>query len=62
MSFVGIVVFCPGDNELKEITDSSKNPYLVLDGTTNLDYVDDEHIPRVKGLIELPNQYFISSE
>ena len=24
--------------------------------------VDDEQIPRVKGLIELPNQYFISSE
>ena len=57
-----MVIFYPGDNEFEEITDSSKNPYLVLDGTTNLDYVDDEQIPRVKGLIELPNQYFISSE
>lgn len=55
-------MFYPGDNEFEEITDSSKNPYLVLDGTANLDYVDDEQIPRVKGLIELPNQYFISSE
>ena len=59
---MGMVIFYPGDNEFEEITDSSKNPYLVLDGTTNLDYVDDEQIPRVKGLIELPNQYFISSE
>jgi hypothetical protein len=47
---------------LEQITDSSRNPYLVLDSTANLDYVDDEQIPRVKGLIELPNQYFISSE
>jgi len=47
---MGMVMFYPGDT------------YLVLDGTANLDYVDDEQIPRVKGLIELPNQYFISSE
>ena len=52
----------PGDNELKEITDSGEPPCLVLDGTANLDYVDDEQIPRVKGLIELLNQYFTSSE
>lgn len=52
----------PGDNELEEITDSSRTPCLILDGTANLDYVDDEKIPRVKGLIELLNQYFCSSE
>ncbi len=51
----------PTDNEMEEITDSSI-PYLILDGTANLDYVDDEQIPRVKGLLELLNQYFRSSE
>jgi len=59
---MGMVMFYPGDNEVEEISDSSRNPYLVLDGTANLDYVDDEQIPRVKGLIELLNQYFISSK
>ena len=55
-------MFYPGDNELEEIIDNSRTPYLVLDGTANLDYVDDEKIPRVKGLIELLNQYFRPSE
>ncbi len=59
---MGMVMFYPGDNELEEIIDSSRTPHLVLDGTANLDYVDDEQIPRVKGLIELLNQYFRSSE
>jgi len=31
---------------------------LILDGTANLDYAEGEEIPRVKGLIELLNQYF----
>ncbi len=55
-------MFYPGDNELEEIIESSRTPYLILDGTANLDYVDDEKIPRVKGLIELLNQYFRPSE
>jgi len=55
-------MFYSGNNELKEITDTRETPCLVLDGTVNLDYVDDEQIPRVKGLIELLNQYFCSSE
>lgn len=59
---MGIVMFYSGNNELKEITDTRETPCLVLDGTVNLDYVDDEQIPRVKGLIELLNQYFSSSE
>ena len=55
-------MFYCGDNDLEEITDSSRTPYLILDGTANLDYIDDEKIPRVKGLMELLNQYFRSSE
>ena len=55
-------MFYPKDNELNEITDTSKGQFLVLDGTANLDYFDDEQTPRVKGLIELLNQYFGANE
>ncbi len=51
-----------GGNELQEIGGTGEIPYLVLDGTVNLDYLDDEQIPRVKGLIELLNQYFTPGE
>ncbi len=57
-----IVMFYPKDNELNEITDISEGQYLVLDGTANLDYFDEEQVPRVKGLIELLNQYFGANE
>ena len=50
------------DNELKEISDTREGHFLVLDGTVNLDYFDDEQAPRVKGLIELLNQYFGANE
>jgi hypothetical protein len=55
-------MFYPGDNESSEITDTGECQYLVLDGTANLEYFDDEQVPRVKGLIELLNQYFGASE
>ena len=48
----------PEETEKKENTDISEQQKLVLDGTANLDYSDDEQVPRVKGLIELLNQYF----
>ena len=42
-----------------DITDDRKERrHLILDGTANLDYADDDELPRVKGLIELLNQYF----
>ena len=46
----------PEDTDTTE--DRDENQRLVLDGTASLDYSDDEPIPRVKGLIELLNQYF----
>ncbi len=57
-----MIMVYPGDNELKEIADTREGQYLILDGTANLDYIDDEQIPRVKGLIELMSQYFGDSE
>ncbi len=51
-------MFHPEDNESKENTDTTDDQHLILDGTANLDYSDDDRIPRVKGLIELLNQYF----
>ena len=48
----------PEDKERKENTDSTEDQYLVLDGTANLDYSDDDQVPRVKGLIKLVSQYF----
>ena len=38
--------------------DTEDKRHLILDGTANLDYADDEQVPRVKGLIELLNHYF----
>ena len=52
----------PAENELKEIADNRRDPCLVLDGTVNLDYAEEDQIPRVKGLLELLNQYFSSAE
>jgi len=48
----------PEEINKKEKDDTADKQKLVLDGTANLDYSDDEQVPRVKGLIELLNQYF----
>ncbi len=50
-------MFYPEDTEPKEHTDRTEDGYLVLDGTVNLDFSDKDQIPRIKGLIELLNQY-----
>ena len=55
-------MYYPVNSEKKEIPDGHENPCLVLDGTANLDYIEDEQVPRVKGLIELLNQYFTGGE
>jgi len=47
----------PEDTEPKEHTNKTEDQHLVLDGTANLDYSDEDKIPRVKGLIELLNEY-----
>ena len=49
----------PEDEELKEQTDTTEDQHLVLDGTANLDYSDDE-APHIKGMIELLKDYFSS--
>jgi hypothetical protein len=48
----------PEDSDTKENTEKPEQHRLVLDGTASLDYADEEQVPRVKGLIELLNQYF----
>ena len=34
-----------------------EDPQLLLDGTANLDYADEEAVPRVRGLIELVEEF-----
>ena len=43
--------------EQEEMDDMIENQPLILDGTVNLDYSDDEQDLRVKGLIELVTEY-----
>jgi hypothetical protein len=51
-------MFYPADIEPKEHTKMTGDQNLILDGTVNLDYPDDDQTPRIKGLIELLNEYF----
>ena len=46
------------NTEIEEKAEKTPDQHLVLDGTVNLHDSDDDQIPRVKGLIELLNQYF----
>ena len=41
----------------EEMNDMIEGQPLVLDGTVNLDYSEDEPAPRIKGLIELVGEY-----
>lgn len=50
-------MFYPEDAEPKEYADKADN-HLIIDGTVNLDYLDDSQIPQVKGLIELLSQFY----
>jgi hypothetical protein len=43
--------------EQEEMDDMIESQPLILDGTVNLDYSDDEQALRVKGLIELVSEY-----
>jgi hypothetical protein len=47
----------PEEAKSKAEPSANEDQRLVLDGTANLDYPDVEPVPRVKGLIELLNQY-----
>ena len=57
-AFEGLTMFYPEDKGANEISETTEDQHLVLDGTVNLEYSEDERIPRVKGLLELINQYF----
>ena len=46
------------NTEIEVKAEKTEGQHLVLDGTVNLYDSDDDQIPRVKGLIELLNQYF----
>jgi len=46
-------MYYPKDAELSEITETGGEHNLILDGTVSLDDSDDESIPRVRGLVEL---------
>ena len=50
-------MFYHGEKKLEDLTETNLDPQLVLDGTVNLDYSSDDEPPRVKGLIELINEY-----
>ncbi len=50
-------MFYQGNTELEDMTETTLDPQLVLDGTVNLDYSSEDDAPRVKGLIELINEY-----
>ena len=54
-------MFLTKDVDLQD-SNTTEGHFLVLDGTANLDYLDDDQIPRVKGLIELLNQFFDSRD
>ena len=43
----------PRENEAKERVEAVDEHRLILDGTVNLDYLEDDQVPRVKGLVEL---------
>jgi len=51
-------MFHPEDTESKQNTDSTEDQHPVRDSAANMDSSDDDRIPRIKGLIELLNQYF----
>lgn len=46
------------DTKPKESADKAENQHLIFDGTANLDYLDDNQIPQVKGLLELLSQFY----
>lgn len=50
-------MFHPTENESEALTETDDGQYLVLDGTVNLDDADEDQVPRVRGLIEILEQF-----
>ena len=57
-AFAGLTMFYPEFEEPKQKSETNEDQRLLLDGTVNPEYSGDDVAPRVKGLIELINQYF----
>ena len=53
-----VVTMYPKETDRRESPDSTEQRPLLLDGTANLEYGDGEQVPRVKGLVELLNEFF----
>ena len=54
----GVLMTYPENTETKENTGVNRDQHLISDDTTNTEFADEDQIPRIKGLIELLNQYF----
>ena len=54
----GVLMTYPENTETKENNDVNRDQHLIPDDTASKENSDDDQIPRVKGLIELLNQYF----
>jgi hypothetical protein len=50
-------MFHPEEYETEASTATDDGQYLVLDGTVNLDDADEDQVPRVRGLIEILEQF-----
>lgn len=55
----GVFMTYPENTETKENTDVNRDRHLIPDDATRMENSDDDQVPRVKGLIELLNQYFV---
>lgn len=58
--FWGIAMFHPTEDETKTLADADDEQYLLLDGTVNPDWADDDEVPRVRGLIEILEQFLVA--
>ena len=59
-NLTGVAMTDPTEKE--DIVETIEDPQLLLDGTANLDYPDEEQVPRVRGLVEILEQYLGSRD
>jgi hypothetical protein len=53
-------MFHATEDETNPLADSDDEQFLLLDGTVNLDCADDDEVPRVRGLIEILEQFLVA--
>jgi hypothetical protein len=54
---LGIAMIYPDDTEMNDIDELPPEYRLLLDGTANLEDGEDDSVPRLRGLIELLQDY-----